>query len=410
MNAYDIVTIGGGLGGAALARTMAANGARVLVLERTREFKDRVRGEVLVPWGCQQASELGLYELLRESCGHELVWWHGEFDGIPALARDMRTATEQGFTTLTYYHPHMQELLWSAARDAGAEMLRGATVTGVLPGARPRVQYKVDGVSHEIEARLIVAADGRGSAARQWGRFTEKRDRQRRYFAGVLMEDLPAPEDSMCSRFVSTEGLMSWIFPQGGGRVRAYVGFAAASQFERLSGDRDLGRFVETSIRIGVPPAYFANARAAGPLATFDATDNWVEHPYKDGIALIGDAAATGDPTWGQGMSQTLRDVLLLSQSLLAEADWDAAGHRYAERHDGSHANTHRADNWHTDLFLDTGPEADATRARALPKLLEDPSRLLDTPLGGPWIAADESARVRMFAEDVADRATDGGS
>jgi 2-polyprenyl-6-methoxyphenol hydroxylase-like FAD-dependent oxidoreductase len=47
----------------------------------------------------------------------------------------------------------------------------------------------------------------------------------------------------------------------------------------------------------------------AGPLATFDATDNWVEHPYANGVAPIGDAASTSDPTWGQGMSLALRDV-----------------------------------------------------------------------------------------------------
>ena len=42
---YDIVTVGGGLGGASLARSMALEGRSVLVLERETEFKDRVRGE-----------------------------------------------------------------------------------------------------------------------------------------------------------------------------------------------------------------------------------------------------------------------------------------------------------------------------------------------------------------------------
>ena len=39
MSVYDLVTIGGGLGGAALARSMALAGAKVLVLERTTDFK-----------------------------------------------------------------------------------------------------------------------------------------------------------------------------------------------------------------------------------------------------------------------------------------------------------------------------------------------------------------------------------
>ena len=53
---YDLITIGGGLGGAALAKVMAAGGAKVLVLERELEFRDRVRGENLAPWGMPRPS------------------------------------------------------------------------------------------------------------------------------------------------------------------------------------------------------------------------------------------------------------------------------------------------------------------------------------------------------------------
>ncbi|MBI2963243.1 MAG: FAD-dependent monooxygenase [Deltaproteobacteria bacterium] len=55
MRSYDIVTVGGGLGGSSLARAMAEQGARVLVVERETQFKDRVRGEVLAAWGTVDA-------------------------------------------------------------------------------------------------------------------------------------------------------------------------------------------------------------------------------------------------------------------------------------------------------------------------------------------------------------------
>ena len=48
---YDLITVGGGRGGASLAKAIAEHGARVLVLERETQFKDRVRGEALVSWG-----------------------------------------------------------------------------------------------------------------------------------------------------------------------------------------------------------------------------------------------------------------------------------------------------------------------------------------------------------------------
>jgi menaquinone-9 beta-reductase len=63
---YDVITIGGGLGGAALARMLAEDGKRVLVVEREIEFKDRIRGEAMGPWGVLELQKLGLYERLCE--------------------------------------------------------------------------------------------------------------------------------------------------------------------------------------------------------------------------------------------------------------------------------------------------------------------------------------------------------
>jgi flavin-dependent dehydrogenase len=55
---YDIVVVGGGLGGSALAKVMAGQGARVLVVERELRFKDRIRGEWMSPWGVMERKEL----------------------------------------------------------------------------------------------------------------------------------------------------------------------------------------------------------------------------------------------------------------------------------------------------------------------------------------------------------------
>ena len=66
---YDLVLVGGGLAASTLAKSMAERGARVLVLEREQQFRDRVRGELMTPWGVAEAQKLGIYSLLREHCG-----------------------------------------------------------------------------------------------------------------------------------------------------------------------------------------------------------------------------------------------------------------------------------------------------------------------------------------------------
>src|SRR5882672_9114805 len=61
---YDIAIVGGGLAGSALAKSMAEKRFRVIVLEREKEFRDRVRGEQMACWGVAEARELGIYEHL----------------------------------------------------------------------------------------------------------------------------------------------------------------------------------------------------------------------------------------------------------------------------------------------------------------------------------------------------------
>ncbi len=49
------------------------SGARTLVLERETEFRDRIRGECLQPWGVGEARQLGVAEALR-GCANEMRW------------------------------------------------------------------------------------------------------------------------------------------------------------------------------------------------------------------------------------------------------------------------------------------------------------------------------------------------
>src|SRR5687767_12040791 len=94
---YDIIAIGGGLGSAALAKSMAEHGRRVLVLERERQFRDRVRGEYMSPWGVSEARELGIYEPIKETCGSDVRYVDMGFG-----PRDLIETTPQGLPALGF--------------------------------------------------------------------------------------------------------------------------------------------------------------------------------------------------------------------------------------------------------------------------------------------------------------------
>jgi 2-polyprenyl-6-methoxyphenol hydroxylase-like FAD-dependent oxidoreductase len=192
---------------------------------------------------------------------------------------------------------------------------------------------------------------------------------------------------------------LALMFPQGGGRARFYFGARAGEQ--RLQGDKDVSRFIEDSVKTGMPAEYFEGATAAGPLATFSGADSWVDHPYGNGVVLIGDAAAQSDQTWGQGMALTLRDARILRDALVADDNWDAAGHAYADEHDRQFHDLHKVESWFTSIFMEPGPEANARRAKALPQVAMDQTRIPDTFFSGPGSApVEETARRRFFGEE----------
>jgi 2-polyprenyl-6-methoxyphenol hydroxylase-like FAD-dependent oxidoreductase len=177
---YDVIAVGGGLGGAALAKVLAAKGLRVLVAERERQFKDRIRGEVVWPWGVAEARTLGLYDRLRETCAHELPF--ADSAGFPL--RDLRITTPQALPALTFYHPAMQEVVLDSARSAGANVWRGAVVQQVKPGSPPVATIEEGNSRRELTARMIVCADGKSSMGRTWGGFPAHLGKQRLFGAG----------------------------------------------------------------------------------------------------------------------------------------------------------------------------------------------------------------------------------
>jgi len=71
-------------------------------------------------------------------------------------------------------------------------------------------------------------------------------------------------------------------------------------EVDRLQGMNDAGRFIDECVRSGIPPEFVKGARPQGPLASFDMTETWVEHPYRDGLALIDDAARSTDLPGGR--------------------------------------------------------------------------------------------------------------
>ncbi|HEU4430147.1 MAG TPA: FAD-dependent monooxygenase, partial [Myxococcota bacterium] len=243
---FDCVIVGGGIAGSALGGVLAGAGKRVLILERSEQFEDVVRGEWIAPWGVAELKALGLYELVLSAGGHPLARHLGFDESLPPEQAYAKALPLDAFRPgipgpLCIGHPHLCQTLLEFAARQGATVRRGAADVRVTPGSAPEVSYAHAGAAHTARADLVFGADGRASSVRRQLGFALQQAPEHHLFAGLLVDGADAwPADTQA---IGTEGDVSFLaFPQGNGRVRLYVGYAR-EQAGRFSGSEGAQRF-----------------------------------------------------------------------------------------------------------------------------------------------------------------------
>jgi menaquinone-9 beta-reductase len=376
---HEVVVVGGGIAGCALAATLARRGVSVLVLERRERYDDRVRGESLWPWGVAEAMLLGLHETLLEAGGGrhvaELVDYGDGDDRAAAEAEPVPLSllVEGAPGALNVAHPAACQALAGAASSAGAEILFGVSSLEITPAPRPRVRFSHRGVRREARCRLVVGADGRSSQVRHQAAIPLERAAETHLIAGLLVEGLEIdPGRDLAG---NAEDLFMVLLPQSGDRARVYL-CAGLETPRRFAGRGGAQRFLQAASEMGFPGTEaWRRAAPAGPCRTFPADDTWAPRPFARGVALVGDAAGHNNPLLGQGLALALRDVRDLAELLLENREWGETtlapyGARRCER---LRRMRFLAQLLATELTT-FGPEGRALRRGIRRRLVEDPT------------------------------------
>ena len=269
---------------------MAAAGARTLVVEAESSFRDRVRGEAIMPWGVAEARLLGLDRILEQAAANPLTHWDSYQGPDRSGHRDLTRTTRAHEPVMACYHPALQSALLEHAEGAGTEVMRSTRVTGVSVsdgGASTCVMLERNGLPVQLSCRLVVGADGRGSPTRGWAGFPVSRDPERNLVAGVLLDNVALSSDATHAWLDTEKGHFILNFPQGNSRARVYLCYAEGSA-PRYGGPEDISTVLGQCIASGVPAEVYADAVPAGPLATFEGRTTWTASAYRNGVALVG--------------------------------------------------------------------------------------------------------------------------
>lgn len=320
MDGYDIVIVGGGIGGSGCATVLARAGLSVLVLEPTTEYPDIVRGEWLSPWGCEDAKATGLYDVLAGAGGNVLdkhIGYDELVEPKDAMSLPLGMFVPGIDGPLCVRHPVACQALADAAVAAGAKVVRGAASITFVEGV---VYFTHGGNSYEAGASLVIGADGRASPLRTALGMTLEKDPTEHYLGGVLVDDLDWPADSQA---VATQGDHHVLcFPQGGGRARLYIAYPIGDR-DAFAGPERAQAMLDAFVMDCWPGSdAFARSTVIGPAHSYKSADTWTERPYAPGVVFVGDAAGYNDPLIGQGLSITSRDTRLVTEAILSSDDW----------------------------------------------------------------------------------------
>ena len=323
---YDVVVVGGGIAGSCLAGVLARGGLAVLLLEREAAFRDRVRGELTWPWGVDEARRAGL-DIVQQLVGAVPLRSLTPYEGGVVAEPDWAVPVEDT-SGLGFLHPRFQEIAFTWAAEQGAETIRPAKAVGFARNGRPSVRVVQEGRETEYQARLVVAADGKLSAARRWTGGESVADQEHHRFGGVLVANGRFARGAV--NYAWNPGEMVLWFAAGADHMRLYVTMQADRL--RASGiDRSFDAFIGFAAE-RLPEGALANAKQAGPVGFFPNSCIWASELAGNGIVLIGDAAGAPDPSQGHGTSLLFWDVRQLSELLLESTNWDGAIQAFAER------------------------------------------------------------------------------
>ena len=399
----DVAVVGSGIAGAALAGRLARAGLTVLVVEREEEHRDRVRGEAMMPWGVAEARRLGVEQTLLDAGGgfvERTVGYDETIAPADAVETPLSIFLEGVPGFLDVGHPQACTALASLARQHGATIVNGVTGVQVTAGARPSLTYEHHGTAHEVEARIIVGADGRQSSVRRQLGIALYETEPVVMLSGLLVSDLDDwPTDLTV---LGTEGDVHYlVFPRPGGIARLYLGHLMSAR-DRFTGPERARRFLD-AFRVASLPLgeAIANATPAGPCAGHPGTDSWTDSPVVEGAVLIGDAAGWSDQLIGQGLSIALRDARAVADVLLGD-DWSTGAF---DAHCAERAERMRRIrimvSAMTMLRCDFTPEGRARRATFFAGMLND-ARSLGLMVG--MLAGHENAAPEAFEDGALQR------
>lgn len=327
----DVIIVGCGVGGAALATTLARDGRKVLVIERSMSFPDRIVGELLQPGGVAALETLGLQQSIADveatnvkgyavhGCGRHVTLpypSHPSFPEQPTGASFIHGKFVQGLRSIALQQPNVKVLV--------------ANVDDIIEedGAIRGVKFTVQGQPQAIaRAPLTFIMDGLNSKFRS--KMVTEELKTKSFFCGCIIEGCQ-PFLPQFAEVILTPFAPVLVYPIAPNRFRILVDVPAplpsiANGALREFFMSNIVPFVPKHVQ--APLIHTLNTCGPESECRLRALPCCFLPPAPictPGAILLGDAFNMRHPLTGGGMTVVLNDIILLREMLKEIPDLSA--------------------------------------------------------------------------------------
>lgn len=310
----QVVIVGAGPAGAALALLLGQRGISVKLVEAARTFRRSFRGEGLMPSGLDALEQMGLSAVLDRVPHRALDAW--EFWLNQQLLFRVAEPIEPGGKpcTLVSQTALLEAIIEHAKTHPSFELVQGTPVQDLLwQGERVAGIKLSDG--RELVADLVIGTDGRNSVVRQKAGLALEQQSQSFDILWFKLADHPRFESENVFYSILQDRNALGLFRSSEGELQVGWALRQAEQvdWKQINWPEQLA---------ATSPDWLAehfrqNADTLeGPIllsVVVGRCPRWSQ----SGMLLLGDAAHPMSPIRAQGINMALRDVMVTANHLV---------------------------------------------------------------------------------------------
>ncbi|XP_058786114.1 squalene monooxygenase SE1-like [Vicia villosa] len=313
----DIVIVGAGVAGSALAYTLGKDGRRVLVIERDLSEPDRIVGELLQPGGYLKLIELGLEDCVEKIDAQQVFGYALFKDGKHTRLSYPLEKFHSDIAGRSFHNGRFIQRMREKAASLPNVRLEQGTVTSLLEdqGTIKGVQYKTkDAQELSACAPLTIVCDGCFSNLRRT--LCNPKVEVPSCFVGLVLENCELP----CANHghvILGDPSPVLFYPISSTEIRCLVDVPGQKVPSISNGE--MAKYLKTVVAPQVPPELhdaFIAAVDKGNIRTMP-NRSMPADPYPTpGALLMGDAFNMRHPLTGGGMTVALSDIVVLRNLL----------------------------------------------------------------------------------------------